>query len=238
MSRRKDAVGSSFSPEIPSKGRIPYTARRSGVSQSTPIDREAEELGLNSLELESPLSRDSRSPSPSQNLSNPSPLKAESSEKPQFPFQNPSSRLISFADGFESRGKTTSLPVSTSNTGQLDQEKDLIAALKAEIQDLRWSLETERVEADKQKTGNVDFDMTRGQLVEVERERDALRLENERLRTVLSGIMREKTRWIGLEEEKSQLQRELADLKANFPVNESISSLKVTLKDSKRQISE
>ena len=252
MSRQKVAVGSSvptsFSPSVPSKALNLSTVRRSAVSRSTPVDREADELGLNSLELEGLFSRDSRSLSPSQNLSHSSPLQAEPSpdhEKSQPAFQTPPPRLISFADGFESKGKTTSLPTSTSNIGhtqtlesQLEQAKGTIVALKAEIQELRWNLETERVEEDKRKAGGVDLDMTRGQLVETEREREKLRLENDRLRAVLSGIMREKTQWIGLVEENAQLKRELADFKADFPVNESIQALKAALKDSKRQICE
>ena len=246
MSRQRVAVGSSVpvpSSSPPPKPLKPSVTHRPGLSQSTHFDQEAAELGLNSLDLESIFSKDSRSPSPSQNLSHPSPIQAEMSPdkedlKPKTG-GNAEGRLISFADDYASMTKTTSLPASTSNVGskgqshgleaQLEVAKDTITALKKEIQELRWSLETERVEEDKHKSGGMELDMTRGQLVEAERERNKLQAENERLREMMSGVMREKVQWAAFKEENSRLKRELAALQADFPVNESILSLKDAL---------
>lgn len=246
MSRQRVAVGSSApvpSSSPPLKPLKPSVAHRTGISQSTHFDQEAAELGLNALDLESIFSKDSRSPSPSQNLSHPSPIRAEMSsdieDRTQKPAGNTEMRLISFADDYGSRTKTTSLPASTSNVGskghshvledQLEEAKETITALKKEIQELRWSLETEREEEDKHKSGGMELDMTRGQLVEAERERDKLHVENERLREMMSGVMREKVQWMTFKEENSRLKRELAAFQADFPVNESIQSLKDAL---------
>lgn len=234
MSRQRVAVGSSPSPK-PIKSPITPIP---GLSQSTHFDPEAAELGLNSLDLESIFSQDSRSPSPRQNLSHPSPIQmeitADVEDLKRKPGENTEGRLISFVDEYGSRTKSTSLPVSTSNIGsqghlqgleeQLTQAKETITALKKEIQELRWSLETERVEEDKHKCTGID--MIRGQLVEIERERDKLQAENERLREIMSGVMREKVQWSAVKEENSRLKRELAAFQADFPVNSSIPSLK------------
>ena len=156
-----------------------------------------------------------------------------------------SPQLVSFADGVIRRTKTASVSSVGSSSADAQKTKEItvlkrekqelmekvteaertVAALKREIQELRWAAEQGKVSLEE--TNRMD--LVRGQFIAMDKEREAIEGENQRLRDLLSAAMKEKVQFLALKQENEQLKAEICALTADQPDGKPFIDLKSSL---------